>query len=318
MAGTPIRFDGQVALVTGGGAGMGRSYAHQLAERGAKIVIMDYPAGPLGGDAPDSGGREKQVEAEIRALGGEAIGVEGSVFDDADARRAVQAAIDAWGRIDILVNNAGTSETRALIHEEPTEWLDPQINVHVKGPMMMTRAAWPHFIAQNYGRVVMTSSATIFGWGDELGRWKGGYAVAKSAVLAIVRQLAGAGEAHCIKTNMVMPWAYSRMVHAALAGTPFEQWQRKLTPDQMVAGVLLLLHGECPVNGQAISSAGGRVAQVYYASPRGYFNRALTPEDVRDNWDQVAGNVSADGMIGDMMEMTGSRREWALLQELIP
>jgi NAD(P)-dependent dehydrogenase (short-subunit alcohol dehydrogenase family) len=313
-----LRFDGQVALVTGAGGAIGRAYALMLANRGAKVVVMDYPAAPMGSQGSDAGGRETLVAAEIRKAGGEAIGVEGNVFSAEDASRVVKTTLDEYGRLDILVNNAGTTETRTMVYEEPGEFFDPQIDVHIKGPLTMSRAVWPYLLTQKYGRIITTGSASSFGWGDDLGRWKGGYAIAKGAVFTVTRQLAGAGAPHGIKVNMVLPWAWSRMVSEALAGTPLAIWQEKhLTAEKMVAGILLLLHPDCPVNGQAISSAGGRVSRVILAQPKGYFNREVTPEDVRDHWDQVQGKVSADNMVSDMMDLQGTRVEWAYLRSLL-
>jgi NAD(P)-dependent dehydrogenase (short-subunit alcohol dehydrogenase family) len=298
---------------------MGRAYAHALAARGAKVVVMDYGVAALTSEGHDAGGREILVADEIRAAGGEAIGVNGNVCSDDDGRRAVEAALDAWGRIDILVNNAGQTEVATMVYEEPGPYLDDQLAVHVRGQLIMARAAWSHFERQNYGRILNTGSGSAFGWGDDLGRWKGSYTIAKSAVFGITRQLAGAGASRGIMVNAVMPWAWSRMVSSALGGTAMGEWmERHLTPERVVQGALLLLHRDCPVNGQFISSAGGRVARIIFATPEGYYNPDVTPEDVLANWSQVAGDVDEHGNIRGMIELAGSREEWSIFRKYFP
>src|SRR5579871_4733181 len=102
-----LRFDGQVAIVTGAGGnpGLGRSHAMLLASRGAKVVVNDLGVGPDGSGRQSAPAHE--VVAEIIAAGGEAIADSNSVADKDSAKAIVKTALDAWGRLDILVNNAG-------------------------------------------------------------------------------------------------------------------------------------------------------------------------------------------------------------------
>ncbi len=145
--GEKIDFAGRVALVTGGGAGIGRAYCLAFARHGASVVVNDLVN-------PDG------VVDEIRKLGGTAVGVKASA-EDGDV--VVKAAIDAFGRIDIVINNAGILRDKAFANMEDGMW-DAVLNVHTRGTYKVTKAAWPYFLKQKYGRVVNTTSTSgIYG-----------------------------------------------------------------------------------------------------------------------------------------------------------
>lgn len=145
--GEKIDFSGRVALVTGGGAGIGRAYCLAFARHGAAVVVNDLVD-------PDT------VVGEIRKAGGKAVGVKASA-EDGDA--VVKAAVDAFGRIDIIVNNAGILRDKAFTNMDDSLW-DPVMNVHLRGTYKVTKAAWPYFLKQKYGRVVNTTSTSgIYG-----------------------------------------------------------------------------------------------------------------------------------------------------------
>ena len=306
-----LRFDGQVAFVTGAAVGIGRAHALLLAERGAKVVVN-------GNYRPSGSGPEEDVVAEIRAKGGEAIGVNGSVTDEAAVQRMVSTAVETYGRLDILINNAGTASSETLIHEAPGEATEAQIDVHVRGHLRMARAAWPHLVASGAGRILNTGSAVTFGYQNPDG-WDGAYTVAKGAHFGMTRQMAGAGAPDGIKVNMVMPWSYTPLVEKTLGGTDFAKWmEANLRPEQVAASILYLVHRDCPVTGQFISAAGGRVTRILFASPKGYFNPDLTPEDVRENWGAIYGDVDAQDNIGPgMFEVTSNLREFMAINEAL-
>lgn len=145
--GEKIDFNGRVALVTGGGAGIGRAYCLAFAKAGASVVVNDLVN-------PDD------VVNEIKKLGGKAVGAKFSA-EDGDA--VVKAAIDAFGRIDIVINNAGILRDKAFTNMDDNLW-DPVMNVHARGTYKITKAAWPYFLKQKYGRVVNTTSTSgIYG-----------------------------------------------------------------------------------------------------------------------------------------------------------
>jgi multifunctional beta-oxidation protein len=145
--GEKLDFTGKVVLVTGGGAGIGRAYCLAFAKHGASIVVNDLVN-------PDT------VVNEIKALGGKAVGVKASA-EDGDA--VVKGAIDAFGRIDILINNAGILRDKAFTNMDDNLW-NPVINVHLRGTYKTTKAAWPYFLKQKYGRIINTTSTSgIYG-----------------------------------------------------------------------------------------------------------------------------------------------------------
>lgn len=304
-----IRLDGKVALVTGGAKGIGYGISTKLAELGAKVVVN--------GNYRESGhGPEDDVVAEIRANGGEAVAVNGSVYDDSAARAMIEAALDNWGQLDIVINNAGNATHNDLIQNAPDDTLAQQIDVHVRGTMMVVRAAWPHLIKSGQGRVLNTSSACAWGFEGPHG-WNASYATAKAALFGTTRQMAGAGRPHGIGVNMLFPRALTPLVAEHIGGTPLHEWQLKhLEMDPLTNTVAYLVHPECKASGQFFTSAGGRVARVVIASPEGYWNPKLSPEDVRDNWDQVWGKQDADGFMDQVFELTDQEREHQFLVKL--
>ena len=151
-----IRFDGKVAIVTGAGGGLGRQHALELARRGAKVVVND-----LGGSMDGTGGNSAAAEAvvaEIKAAGGEAIANGSSVTDDAGVAKMIKDTMDHWGRIDILVANAGILRDKSFSKMEIADF-ELVLNVHLMGTMKPTKAVWEIMKAQNYGRIVVTTSS---------------------------------------------------------------------------------------------------------------------------------------------------------------
>lgn len=115
-----------------------------------------------------------------------------------------------------------------------------------------------------------------------------------------------------------MPWAYTPMVDKNLGGTPFGNWMKaNLRPEQVAASIAFMLHEDCPVTGQMISCAGGRVTRIFFASPDGYLNPDLTPEDVRDNWAAVEGAANGDGRVPDALEIASQAREFEIISKML-
>ena len=270
-----LGYDGKVAVITGAGGGLGRSHALELAQRGALVVVND-----LGGSVDGEGGSHtaaQQVVDEIKAAGGEAVASYDSVATPEGGASIVQTAIDSFGRIDIVINNAGILRDAAFKNMD-AEKLEPVIDVHLKGAFYVTQAAWGHMREQSYGRIVSTSSAAgIFG---NFGQTN--YGAAKMGLVGLTRVLAVEGAKYNIKANAIAPLALTRMTEDILRGLG-----DKLDPKFISPLVAYLAHESCDATGRVFSAGGGRVAEVFIAEAKGYFDRDLTPEALADNWATV-------------------------------
>lgn len=264
-------FEGRVAVVTGAGRGIGRSYALLLADRGARVVVNDL-GGSMAGNGADAE-PASTVAAEIVAAGGTAIADVSDVATTEGAGTLVDAAVAQFGRIDILINNAGIIRW-AGFPDADADNLARHLAVHVGGSFNTARAAWPHMVEHDYGRIVMTTSAGIFGLPENLS-----YATAKGAVIGLTRSLATAGAAHGISVNLIAPAAFTRMAGPS-AGTP------EMSPDLVAPMAAFLAHEDCPVTGEIYAAGFGRFARIFIASTPGYVHTRSAPtiEDVVQNW----------------------------------
>jgi len=204
-----IDFQGRVAIVTGAGGGLGRQHALALAQRGAKVLVND-----LGGAVDGSGGTVTAAQAvvdEIRAAGGEALANGASVTDFAAVEAMVQQAIDAWGRVDILVNNAGILRDKSFAKMDMADFR-LVVDVHLMGAANCCKAVWPHMVAQQYGRIVMTTSST--GLYGNFGQ--ANYGAAKLAQVGLMQTLAIEGAKYNIHVNALAPTAATRMTEGLM------------------------------------------------------------------------------------------------------
>jgi NAD(P)-dependent dehydrogenase (short-subunit alcohol dehydrogenase family) len=277
-----LRLDGRVAVVTGGGRGIGREEALLLAARGARVVVNDWGRGLDGGRHEEDAA--SSTVAAIRRAGGEAIADDGDVGTAEGAAAVVERALDSWGRVDILVNNAGTSRLSPSPAEMTDAGIDLTIRTHLLSTIWTCRRAWPVMVEQGYGRVINTSSATMLG---VVNTWD--YPAAKGGVLGLTRSLAVTGRPLGIMVNAIMPMAYTRPMHRY----PNEQvrvWMEASFPAAAVAPmVAFLAHEDVPCSGECFAVGGGRAARVAIMASPGFQrdDGALTPEDVRDHWDEV-------------------------------
>jgi len=274
-----IGFAGQVALVTGGGNGVGRAHALELAARGARVVVNDLGIALDGSGA--SIGAADRVVGEIRALGGEAIANGDSVTEAHGAQRMVRAALDQWGQLDIVVNNAGVLDTEPF--ETSTRDRDAHVvDTHLLGAMNVARAAWPVLIERGYGRMVNTSSGAIFGSPVGLA-----YQAAKGGVFALTRGLATAGVSHGVLVNAIMPTAYTRMTDQ-IPDEAFRAFmEARFTPERVARFAVVLAHASCTFSGEAFMVGGGRVARVLLGVSGGWVGSDPSPEDYRAELDAV-------------------------------
>ena len=257
-------FEGRVAVVTGAGRGIGRAHALLLADRGARVVVNDL-GGSMEGDGADAE-PAATVAAEIVAAGGDAIADTNDVATTAGAQALVDAAVEQFGRIDILINNAGIMRW-AGFPEADADNLERHLAVHVGGSFNTTRAAWPHMVEQGYGRIVMTTSAGLFGLPNNLS-----YATAKGAVIGLTRSLTTAGAAHGIKVNLIAPAAITRMAGGCRRRA---RWQ----PELVAPMVAFLAHEDCPVSGEIYAAGAGRFARIFIAETEGYVHAGRGADD---------------------------------------
>jgi NAD(P)-dependent dehydrogenase (short-subunit alcohol dehydrogenase family) len=271
-----LGFDGRVAIVTGGGGGLGREHALLLAARGAKVVVNDNGGG-LHGESDGTGNDAAAVAKEIEDAGGIAVADTTSVASAEGGAAIVQTAIDAFGQVDILVNNAGILQDKSF--QNMTADMDRAvIEVHLLGAFNVTRPAWVKMREQGYGRVVNTSSNSGL-----LGNFgQANYGAAKMGLVGFTRVLAAEGAKYGIKVNALAPVARTRMT-ADLLGALAD----RVGPELVSPIVGWLCHEDCPVTGEIYSAAGGRIARYFVALTPGYYNPALSMEDVRDNFDQI-------------------------------
>ena len=273
-----LRFDGQVAIVTGAGGGLGAAHAKLLAARGAHIVVNDYGGNTHG--AGSSTTPADEVVAEIRAQGGEAVASYDSVVTAAAGLAIVRTALDTFGRIDIVVANAGISGG-GRFGEIPSESVERMVDTHLMGAFNLLQPAWPHMTAQGYGRVVLTSSGSVFGTASAP------YVSAKAGVFGLARSLSSEGRDKGIKVNAIMPVAYSRMT-AQIPEDDFRTWiERNFPPHKVSPFVALLAHESAPCTGETFSVGGGRVARVVLGVGPGWHTPQPTPEAFLEHLDDI-------------------------------
>jgi NAD(P)-dependent dehydrogenase (short-subunit alcohol dehydrogenase family) len=270
-----LGYDNKVAIITGAGGGLGREHALLLASRGAQVVINDL-GGSVSGEGGDAGPAHTMAK-EIEDLGGVAVADTNSVATPEGGEAIVQTAIDAFGKVDIVINNAGILRDKTF-HNMTPEFLDPVLDVHLRGAFNVTKPAWLKMRENGYGRIVNTSSNSGI-----LGNFgQANYGAAKMGLVGLTRVLAAEGAKYNIKVNALAPVARTRMTEELLG--PLAD---KLDPKLVSPIVAWLVHEDCPVTGEIYSAAGGRIARFFIGLTEGYYNPELSPEDVRDNFDQI-------------------------------
>ena len=240
-----IRFDGQVAIVTGAGGGLGRQHALALAARGAAVVVND-----LGASVDGAGGAATAANAvaeEIRAAGGRAIADGASVTDFPAVQAMVQRAVNEWGRVDILVNNAGILRDKSFAKMDLADFR-LVLDVHLMGAVHCSKAVWELMRAQNYGRIVMTTSSS--GLYGNFGQ--SNYGAAKMALVGLMQTLSLEGAKHDIRVNCLAPTAATRMTENLLP----EAMLKLLQPGAVTPGLLALVARDAPTRTILCAGAG--------------------------------------------------------------
>jgi NAD(P)-dependent dehydrogenase (short-subunit alcohol dehydrogenase family) len=282
-----ISFEGQVAVVTGGGGGIGRVQALELARRGAAVVVndvggLDRPEGPSADD----------VVAEIEEAGGKAVASHDSVATPEGGQAIIDCAVDTFGTVDAVLHYAGN--WRHVLYDEMTaDQVDPVIDVHLRGGFFVTQPAWKIMKEKGYGRIVLCSSSTgMFGR-----RFGTNYSAAKAGLFGLGRALALEGAEFGIRTNCVLPIAsakkkYFDMPPDAMMADYKQTGLEKPLPAQANADRLVplptyLASRACTVTGEAFSGGGGRYARVFVGVTEGW----LTPSDDIATAEDIAANL---------------------------
>ncbi|MEE2692978.1 MAG: SDR family NAD(P)-dependent oxidoreductase [Pseudomonadota bacterium] len=259
----------RVAVVTGAGGGLGRSHALFLAGQGARVVVNDL-----------NEANAARIAEEVRALGGEAVGVAASVTDESQVAAMIERALKAWGRIDILVNNAGILRDKSFAKMSLADFR-LVVDVHLMGAATCTKAAWEPMREQRYGRIVMTTSSS--GLYGNFGQ--ANYGAAKMALVGLMQTLALEGEKYGIRVNCLAPTAATQMTDGVLSADALE----KLAPSLVSPGLLALVGETAPT--RAILCAGaGHFASASITLTKGAYvgGGAEAAERVVELWEAIS------------------------------
>jgi NAD(P)-dependent dehydrogenase (short-subunit alcohol dehydrogenase family) len=271
-----MRFDDRVVVITGAGAGLGRSHALEFARRGAKVVVNDLGGGGHGEGMSNEAA--DKVVAEILEAGGEAVANYDSV-ENGDA--IIRTALDNFDRVDVVVNNAGILRDASFAKMTDEDW-DLIYRVHALGAYKVTKAAWPIMLKQGYGRIVNTASAAgIYG---NFGQ--ANYSFVKRGLIGFTNTLAIEGGRKGIKANVIAPVAGSRLTESILPREVIEA----LKPEFVTPLVIKLCSAENEESGSLFEVGAGWVSKLRWERSQGAFfnpDEKMTAEAVDEAWDQI-------------------------------
>jgi NAD(P)-dependent dehydrogenase (short-subunit alcohol dehydrogenase family) len=295
-----LRFDGRVAVITGAGGGLGRTYALEIARRGGMIVAND-----LGGKADGSGGGHSMADDTVKQVveaGGKAVANYDSVSTPEGGEAIIKAALANFGRVDIVINNAGILRDKAF-HNMDAELLDPVIDVHLKGAFNVTRPAWVKMREQGYGRIVSTASAAgVFG---NFGQTN--YGAAKMGLVGLSNVLAVEGAKSNIKCNVIAPIAKTRLTESLLGPLA-----AALDPNFVTPLVAYLVSEQCQLTHEIFDVGGGRYARIFIGLGKGWTARkgqVPSPEEIAANLGAICnteGFTIPDSIAGEMQAIAES------------
>lgn len=288
-----IDFDGRVAIITGAGRGLGRSYALELAGRGAAVVVNDF-----------DGAAATEVVEEISRAGGRATAAVASVAEVEGGQAIVDAALSSFGRVDVLVNNAGILRDRAFHKLEQAD-VDAVLGVHLRGAFAVTRPAFTAMRDAGYGRIVFTTSSVgLFG---NFGQTN--YAAAKLGIVGLARSLAVEGRRQQILVNVVAPSAAT-----AMTGEMYGDLAETFSTEQVTPMTVFLASEQCDVTGQIYWAGGGRFARVDLVQSAGWVSgeATTTAEQVRDHLAEIDDMSDAFTPPDAMSELARAMKELGL------
>ncbi|WP_114951892.1 SDR family NAD(P)-dependent oxidoreductase [Sphingosinicella terrae] len=284
-----MTLDGRIAIVTGAGSGLGRSHALYLARKGAHVVVNDLSSEPA-----------ERVAEEIRSAGGEAIAFAASVTDEDGVASMAERTLDRWGRIDILVNNAGILRDRTFAKMSLDDFR-LVVEVHLMGAAICTKAVWEQMRAQNYGRVVMTTSSS--GLYGNFGQ--SNYGAAKMALVGLMQTLALEGEKYGIRVNCLAPTAATQMTRGVLS----DESLAALDPALVSPALLALVGEEAPTRAILCAGAGHFARASITLSPGCHIGAgAEAGEELVRRWKEVS---DREGEVVPAYGFTQAERELA-------
>ncbi len=290
-----IRFDDRVVVITGAGGGLGKTYALEMARRGAKVVVND-----LGGASDGTGGGSSmadQVVKEIEEAGGTAVANYDSVATPEGGEAIIKTALDNFGQVDVVVNNAGILRDKSFVKLAPEE-LEIVIDVHLKGAFFVSQPAFRAMKERGYGRFVHTASAAgIFGnFGQS------NYGAAKMGLVGLSNVLAVEGAKSNIKSNVIAPIALTRLTEDLLG--PMAE---RVQPHHVTPLVTYLCSEACEETHSIYSVGGGRFARIFIGAAPGWTKKGdtATAEDIAAHWEEIHadGGYIIPGSIADEMKM---------------
>jgi NAD(P)-dependent dehydrogenase (short-subunit alcohol dehydrogenase family) len=270
-----LRFDDRVAVVTGGGRGLGREYALLLASRGATVVVND-PGGALTGAGSDTD-PAAQVVAEIVAAGGDAVACTDSVATPDGGKAIIDAALQRYGRIDILIHNAGNVR-RAPLRDMSIEDFDAVLDVHLRGAFNVVQPAFGPMCDAGFGRIVLTSSIGGLYGNHEVAN----YGVAKAGILGLSNVAAIEGAAHGVRSNVIVPAAVTRMAEGIDTSA-----YPPMGADLVAPAVGWLAHESCSVSGEILVALAGRVARAAVVESPGAYRPSWSIEQVGEDLETI-------------------------------
>ena len=273
-----IRFDDQVAIVTGAGGGIGKQHALELARRGAKVVVNDLGGGVDGTGTSDA---SEAVVDQILSEGGEAI-ANGASVTDLDAIKAMtEQVVSKWGKIDILVNNAGILRDKTF-HNVSMDDFNLVMDVHFQGTLNCTHTIYPIMRENGYGRIVFTSSSSgVFGnFGQS------NYGAAKMAMVGLMNTLKLEGQKYNVFSNTITPVAYTRMTENLMP----EDFGKQFQPEYITPAVLYLASDQAP-NGAIMAAGAGVFSRILIHETMGISlgtGEDMTPENISASWEKIS------------------------------
>ncbi len=275
-----IKFDGRVAIVTGAGAGLGKTYALDLAKRGCKVVVND-----LGGARDGTGGSKSAADAvvdEIKAAGGEAAPNYDNVATIDGGENIVKTAVDNFGKVDIVINNAGILRDKSFLKMEEGMW-DAVMAVHLRGAYCVTRPAYALMRENNFGRIIFTTSgAGLYGnFGQS------NYSAAKMGLVGLMNTLKLEGAKYNVLVNTIAPVAASRLTEDVMPPEFFE----KLKPEFITPLVVYLSSEENKDSGYVFNAGIGWYSRTAIMIGEGTIigdgKKEIKAEEIMDNWGKI-------------------------------